>query len=61
MNSSLGAIILAAGKGKRMQSQTTNKVASLLKNKPMIQHIVEFMERLGVSQTVVVVGFAHIS
>ena len=58
MNSSLGAIILAAGKGKRMQSQTTNKVASLLKNKPMIQHIVEFMERLGVSQTVVVVGFA---
>lgn len=58
MTHSLGAIILAAGKGKRMQSQTTNKVASLLHNKPMIRHIVEFMERLGVGQTVVVVGFA---
>jgi len=54
----LGAIILAAGKGRRMQSQTTNKVASVLNNKPMIRHIVEFMEKLEVEQTVVVVGFA---
>lgn len=57
-DTSLGAIILAAGKGKRMQSETANKTASLLQNKPMIKHIVEFMERIGVAQTIAVVGFA---
>lgn len=57
-NTSLAAIILAAGKGRRMHSQTTNKVASPLNNKPMIRHIVEFMEELGVAQIIVVVGYA---
>ncbi len=54
----VGAIILAAGKGKRMQSTTVNKTVSLLGGKPMIKHIVEFMQEIQVGQIVVVVGFA---
>jgi bifunctional UDP-N-acetylglucosamine pyrophosphorylase/glucosamine-1-phosphate N-acetyltransferase len=60
MNSSeVGAIILAAGKGKRMQSTTTNKVASNLGDKPMIRHIVEFMQKISIGQVIIVVGFAR--
>ncbi|HVZ58548.1 MAG TPA: sugar phosphate nucleotidyltransferase, partial [Patescibacteria group bacterium] len=61
MNNShhLAAIILAAGKGKRMQGgDSTNKVISPLARKPMIKHIVEFMEAIFVEQIVVVVGHA---
>lgn len=54
----VGAIILAAGRGKRMQSTTMNKTASLLGDKPMIKHIVEFMQKIHVGQIIVVVGFA---
>jgi len=58
-SSKVGAIILAGGRGKRMQSTTINKTASLLDNKPMITHIVEFMQKLDVGQIIVVVGFAR--
>ena len=54
----LGAIILAAGRGKRMQSVDTNKVALHLYNKPIILHIVQFMRRVDIQTIVVVVGFA---
>ncbi len=57
-SSQVGAIILAAGKGKRMQSISMNKTASLLGNKPMIQHIVEFMQKISIGQIIIVVGFA---
>ncbi len=54
----LGAIILAAGKGKRMNSKSVNKVALPLADKPMIVHTVGLLEKVGIKEIVVVVGFA---
>lgn len=58
MKKSLGAVILAAGKGSRMKSKKVNKVAMHLANKPMILHTVELLEELDIKKIVVVVGFA---
>ena len=57
-NNSLGAIILAAGKGKRMQAKKINKVAFSLGNKPMILHVIELFESLQIDPIIAVVGFA---
>ena len=54
----IGAIILAAGKGKRMNSKSVNKVALHLADKPMIVHTVGLLEKVGINEIVVVVGFA---
>lgn len=54
----IGAIILAAGKGKRMNSKNLNKVVLPLGDRPMIMHVVEFIKDLGIHTIVVVVGFA---
>lgn len=54
----LGAIVLAAGKGKRMNSKSVNKVALPLADKPMIVHTVNILEKAGIQEIVVVVGFA---
>ena len=54
----LGAIVLAAGKGKRMNSKSVNKVALHLADKPMIVHTVSLLENVGIKDIVVVVGFA---
>jgi len=54
----LGAIILAAGKGKRMHSKNLNKVVLPLGDKPMILHEIEFLKNFSVDPIVVVVGFA---
>lgn len=51
------AIVLAAGKGKRMNSKTENKVTLLLGKRPMILHTIELLEKLGIRRIVVVVGF----
>lgn len=53
----IAAIILAAGKGKRMQLDKANKVTSQLADKPMIAHIVDFMGKLAIKTIAVVVGF----
>lgn len=58
MSTEIGAIILAAGKGKRMKAKHVNKVAMLLADKPMILHEIHFLEALGIAPIVVVVGFA---
>ena len=58
MNSDFAAIILAAGKGKRMNSKTVNKVALPLGNKPMILHTCDILEKLGIKPIIIVVGFA---
>lgn len=58
MNHTLGAIILAAGQGKRMQSTDRNKVTMPLSGKPIIVRIVEFINHLGIGTIIVVVGFA---
>ena len=49
---------MAAGKGKRMNSSDVNKVALDLAKKPIILHIVHFMQSVGIKDIVVVVGFA---
>lgn len=52
------AIILAAGKGKRMKSINRNKVVLKLANKHMIVHAVDLLDKLGIKEKIVVVGFA---
>jgi bifunctional UDP-N-acetylglucosamine pyrophosphorylase / glucosamine-1-phosphate N-acetyltransferase len=54
----LAAIILAAGKGTRMKSGKTNKVALHLADKPLILHSIHLLEKMSFRQIVVVVGFA---
>ena len=61
MSQNLGAIILAAGKGKRMNATNVNKVAMPLADKPMIVHAIELLETLLIKNIVVVVGFAKVS
>lgn len=52
------AIILAAGKGKRMKSKDVNKVVVPLGNKYLILHAVDRLTKLLMSPIIVVVGFA---
>lgn len=58
MMNDFAAIILAAGKGARFQSTTVNKVALPLGGKPMIVHVVDFVQKLAIHPIIVVVGFA---
>ncbi len=55
---SIGAIVLAAGKGSRMKSKEANKVTLMLADKPMIVHSVELLEKVSIHPIVIVVGFA---
>lgn len=55
---SVCAIVMAAGRGTRMNSQTVNKVALPLAGKPIISHTVENLKNAGIKNIVVVVGFA---
>ena len=54
----VAAIILAAGKGKRMKAKGINKVVFPLGNKQMILHAVDLLNSLSIRPIVVVVGFA---
>ncbi|MCL5438453.1 MAG: NTP transferase domain-containing protein [Patescibacteria group bacterium] len=54
----IGAIILAAGKGKRMNSRTSNKVALPLHGRPIISYAVDLLIRLKIKPIIIVVGFA---
>ncbi|MCH7951368.1 NTP transferase domain-containing protein [Patescibacteria group bacterium] len=53
----VAAIVLAAGKGTRINALTTNKVLFPLAGKPMIGYTAELLRKTGVSPIVVVVGF----
>jgi bifunctional UDP-N-acetylglucosamine pyrophosphorylase/glucosamine-1-phosphate N-acetyltransferase len=55
----LGAIILAAGRGKRMNAKGMNKVTFTLADKPLVKHSVDLLEDLGFHSVVVVVGYAQ--
>lgn len=57
-NTSIGAIVLAAGKGSRMNSTTANKVTLSVAHKPLIQHVVERLQEVNINTIAVVVGFA---
>ncbi len=52
-NQKIGIIILAAGKGKRMQSELP-KVMHLLRDKPLIDYVVQITEELKVKPVVIV-------
>lgn len=54
----LTAIILAAGKGTRMQSTDTNKVALAVQGEPMLTRTLRILKGAEISKFVVVVGFA---
>ena len=49
-------IILAAGKGTRMNSELP-KVLHLLKNKPLLSHVIDTSKKLFPSKIIVVVGY----
>ncbi len=50
------AIVLAAGQGTRMKSETSKVMHSLV-DKPMLEHIIENLEAINVDETHVVVGY----
>ncbi len=55
-SSKLAAIVLAAGKGKRMKSDLP-KVLHEVSGKPIVQHLLDTLETLNIEKTVVVVGY----
>jgi len=57
-NRKLGAIILAAGKGKRMNAKNKNKVTFTLADKPLVKHSVDLLDAMHFQSVVVVVGYA---
>lgn len=58
INRTIGAIILAAGKGTRMKEKNINKVTKLLRGKPLISYTVDMLQKVKVSPVIVVVGHA---
>ncbi|GDX61878.1 hypothetical protein LBMAG33_1880 [Candidatus Levyibacteriota bacterium] len=58
MNNKTAVIILAGGRGKRMQSKNINKVALSVGNRPMIVHIVDLFVSIGINIIIVVIGYA---
>lgn len=54
----ISAIILAAGKGKRMNEKGLNKVTLLLNNKPLISYSIKLLQEMKISPIFVVVGHA---
>lgn len=55
--STTSAIVLAAGRGTRMNSIDKNKVTLPLGTKPIVVHAVEHLHEAGVGQIIAVVGF----
>jgi bifunctional UDP-N-acetylglucosamine pyrophosphorylase/glucosamine-1-phosphate N-acetyltransferase len=55
LNSGISAVILAAGEGTRMKSKHP-KVSHKLLGKPMVQHVIDSVEKAGIKDIIVVVG-----
>jgi bifunctional UDP-N-acetylglucosamine pyrophosphorylase/glucosamine-1-phosphate N-acetyltransferase len=51
------AIVLAAGKGTRMQSDTLPKVLFPIAGKPMLSYVINTLEKVGIHKPIIVVGF----
>ena len=49
-------IILAAGKGKRMKNPDMSKVMALLAGRPLIEHVLEQVQKLNPEKSVLIVG-----
>jgi bifunctional UDP-N-acetylglucosamine pyrophosphorylase / glucosamine-1-phosphate N-acetyltransferase len=54
----VAAIILAAGKGKRMNSNGESKTLVILGKKPLIVHTIDNLEEIKIYPIIVVVGYA---
>lgn len=54
----IAAVVLAAGKGKRMKTLNLNKVVLKVANKHMIVHIIDLLEKIKIRQIITVIGFA---
>ena len=52
----IAAVILAAGKGTRMKSELP-KVAVRVSGKPMLSYVIENLQKSGINQFVIVVGY----
>lgn len=57
MITNIAAIVLAAGKGTRIQAKTKNKIMYPLAGKPMISYTMDLLKKIGAKPIVVVVGF----
>lgn len=55
--SRLAVVILAAGKGTRMNNPDMAKVMYAINDKPMVEYVVELAGRLQASRTLIVVGW----
>lgn len=53
----LNAIILAAGKGKRMRSKDLPKVLHQLNGKPVLEYVLGTIREVGIRAPIIVVGF----
>ncbi len=55
----MNAVVLAAGLGKRMKSLTKDRPKALieLNGKPLLEHVLLSLEKAGVKEVVVVIGF----
>lgn len=51
------AIILAAGKGTRLNSSNKNKVVREINGKPMICYTTDLLKAIGIKKVIIVVGF----
>lgn len=52
------AVVLAAGKGTRINARKINKVMFQLAGKPMISYTIDLLKRSGIKKIIIVVGFA---
>ncbi len=53
------AVVLASGLGKRMRPLTNDRPKALveLKGKPLLEHVLESLEKAGVTEAVLVIGY----
>jgi UDP-N-acetylglucosamine pyrophosphorylase len=57
MDTKLAVVIMAAGKGTRMNNPELAKVMYTVDGKPMVDHVIDLAVRLKSSRTVVIVGW----
>jgi len=57
MDSRLAVVIMAAGKGTRMNNPAMAKVMYTIANKPMVEHVVGLAQSLHAARIVVIVGW----